>query len=349
MPFYFRKSIGSGPFRVNLSGRGVGVSVGVKGFRVGTGPRGAYVRAGRDGFYYQQYLSKGRQARSYPSANGSSPTNTHGTLVSGTPVEFVGEEQTTADAFISDLNSRRKAFRWSGLTFAIAALLLFLALAGQWVALVFSAIFFVGSAVLRVAEGRSREISITYELDDKTRTNFEALSRAFADAGSSSRVWRVLTQAGVADGGKRHAGATKLVNRTITRVELGASDVKTNVRAPSVTLQAARLHFLPDRILVVRREQVLSVRYSDVVALSTFSHFRETDPKPMDATLVGSTWVYVNRNGTPDKRFNNNRQIPIFEYSELSLESTVVSFLLQFSKRGVSDPLAAAIRRCAAA
>lgn len=34
MSFYFRKSVGTGPFRVNLSGGGVGYSVGAKGFRI---------------------------------------------------------------------------------------------------------------------------------------------------------------------------------------------------------------------------------------------------------------------------------------------------------------------------
>ncbi len=35
MGFYYRKSIGFGPFRVNLSKRGVGLSLGVPGFRTG--------------------------------------------------------------------------------------------------------------------------------------------------------------------------------------------------------------------------------------------------------------------------------------------------------------------------
>jgi len=40
MGFRYRKSIKLGPFRLNLSKKGAGVSVGVKGARVGIGPRG---------------------------------------------------------------------------------------------------------------------------------------------------------------------------------------------------------------------------------------------------------------------------------------------------------------------
>lgn len=40
MGFTFRKSVGVGPFRVNLSKSGVGWSVGGRGFRTGTSARG---------------------------------------------------------------------------------------------------------------------------------------------------------------------------------------------------------------------------------------------------------------------------------------------------------------------
>lgn len=72
MGFYLRKSISAGPFRFNLSGSGVGLSVGVKGFRVGTGPRGNYVHMGRGGLYYRAALG-GHPGRTNPSRPRSVP------------------------------------------------------------------------------------------------------------------------------------------------------------------------------------------------------------------------------------------------------------------------------------
>ena len=40
MGFYYRKSVGIGPFRVNLSKSGVGLSVGGRGFRTGVSGNG---------------------------------------------------------------------------------------------------------------------------------------------------------------------------------------------------------------------------------------------------------------------------------------------------------------------
>ena len=49
--------------------------------------------------------------------------------------------------------------------------------------------------------------------------------------------------------------------------------------------------------------------------------FVEDDGVPSDASQVGATWRYVNKKGGPDKRFNNNRQLPIMLYDELLLAS----------------------------
>ena len=40
MGFYYRKSVGLGPFRINLSKTGVGYSVGTKGIRTGVSSKG---------------------------------------------------------------------------------------------------------------------------------------------------------------------------------------------------------------------------------------------------------------------------------------------------------------------
>ena len=43
----------------------------------------------------------------------------------------------------------------------------------------------------------------------------------------------------------------------------------------------------------------------------------ETDPVPSDSRVVGKTWAKANKDGSPDRRFANNHQIPIAEYGEL--------------------------------
>lgn len=54
MPLFIRKGINLGPVRLNLSKRGVGVSVGGRGLRAGIDANGrAYRAGGRYGLYYR--------------------------------------------------------------------------------------------------------------------------------------------------------------------------------------------------------------------------------------------------------------------------------------------------------
>ena len=62
MPFYIRKSIKLGPFRLNFSKSGVGVSTGIKGARIGMNAKGRkYIHLGRGGIYYRQNLPEENQ------------------------------------------------------------------------------------------------------------------------------------------------------------------------------------------------------------------------------------------------------------------------------------------------
>ena len=71
MGFFYRKSIKLGPFRVNLSKSGIGVSAGVRGARVSTGPRGTYLNMGTGGFHKRQKIDT--DYSTYYSSNDSPP------------------------------------------------------------------------------------------------------------------------------------------------------------------------------------------------------------------------------------------------------------------------------------
>lgn len=52
------------------------------------------------------------------------------------------------------------------------------------------------------------------------------------------------------------------------------------------------------------------------------ARFVEEETPPADATVVDQTWRYVNRNGGPDRRFNNNRELPICLYGKIDLRAS---------------------------
>ena len=47
-------------------------------------------------------------------------------------------------------------------------------------------------------------------------------------------------------------------------------------------------------------------------------------------------WLKVNKNGTPDKRYKDNRQIPVCEYGEIQIISgNALDMTIMFSKSDI--------------
>jgi hypothetical protein len=66
MAWSFRKGIGLGPVRINLSKTGVGFSIGARGFRLGRDARGrsyTHTSLPGTGIYRRDYLANGRPLR----------------------------------------------------------------------------------------------------------------------------------------------------------------------------------------------------------------------------------------------------------------------------------------------
>ena len=72
MGWSFRRSAKFGPFRLNFSKSGIGVSAGIRGARISTGPRGTYVNLGTNGVYYRQKVGGGYSSASPRSSVGQS-------------------------------------------------------------------------------------------------------------------------------------------------------------------------------------------------------------------------------------------------------------------------------------
>ncbi|HSY62586.1 MAG TPA: hypothetical protein VK796_11960, partial [Cytophaga sp.] len=115
----------------------------------------------------------------------------------------------------------------------------------------------------------------------------------------------------------------------------------TNVAIPCVKLSNLDFYFLPERLLVKRGNTFAAVFYKNLQISGFTTRFIEDERVPGDAKVVDHTWRYVNKHGGPDRRFNNNRQLPICAYSEYTLTSdTGIYEVLMTSKQGAMDAFA---------
>lgn len=84
--------------------------------------------------------------------------------------------------------------------------------------------------------------------------------------------------------------------------------------------------------------------YKELQVLVSSTRFVEDGSVPRDAIVVDRTWRYVNKKGGPDRRFKDNRELPVCQYEEVALRSdTGLNELLQISRLGSAAGFALAI------
>lgn len=442
MGWSYRKSFGSGPFRINFSKRGISYSVGVKGARINVGPRGTYVNLSSHGISYRRKISEpgvplhdpGNYLPALP-ANGEdshriasaaieqltdtdskdfvaeltqkasqiSYTNwfgvfplivficillftsisnrtivtqpsTDSTLIrvnspigvnirqSANPQSPILKAAKTGETFLLLDSSNRK---WLKVGFHDSTGFIStrfaaidhvhhdqqtrneLVLSNQFAVYIFAAgvILFIPWIIhLKRLDKKRFEMELHYDMDDKFRQVYQQFADHFSSLARSARIWQHLNAYQTNDY-KRNGGAGKLIKRaTIRGISANQPPLPhfiTNVSIPCIKLNNLELYFLPERLLVKRGNTFAAVFYKNLHISGLTTRFIEDESVPGDAQIVDQTWRYVNKHGGPDRRFSNNRQIPICAYSEYTLNSdTGVYEVLMTSKQGAMDGFA---------
>jgi hypothetical protein len=281
-----------------------------------------------DGIYYQKTLGAGggRRSPSYPS-----PTN-----YNRAPTSTVGPAQViqSADAssiidsssaeLVKELQERLRTPAWHLWSMAVGAVVFLVGASQQLtlLAVLGGIIFVVGGVVGYVVYTNKRTTEIKYDLDPHYGQMFSRMLAGFEQLRKSHRLWMVETTSAVHNG-KYHAGAASILTRKDITARLGSpSFLHLNIRLPILQAGKQSLYFLPDVVLVVQGNHVGAVSYSHLNIGCNSTQFIEDGSVPRDSEQVGTTWRYVNKSGGPDRRFSNNRQLPILRYAELKLQST---------------------------
>lgn len=358
MGFYVRKALKVGPLRFNLSKSGVGVSAGIKGLRLGTGPRGNYVHMGRGGLYFRKSLNSPggragvRPGTPHPAALGEPsgpqvPPDTVGPLrdiESGSVQEMV---DASSSELLREMNEKRKKARLlpgAIVLSIIVAVLLVATGVPTWMVGLFAALA-VGVCWLASLKDELRKTTVViYALEPEVDNAYARLHDAFGVLRSCSRTWHIEARGEVRDR-KYHAGASGVVKRQMVTLTAGAPPfIKANVEVPLVPVGRQVLAFMPDRLLVFDSAAVGAISYADLSLDVAESQFVEEEAVPQDATVVGKTWRYVNKKGGPDRRFKDNREIPICVYEQIHLSSTSgLNEVIQVSRRGPGATLSQAL------
>ncbi|HKR58925.1 MAG TPA: hypothetical protein VJS64_04270, partial [Pyrinomonadaceae bacterium] len=173
-----------------------------------------------------------------------------------------------------------------------------------------------------LVDRKRKRVPVMYNLFGEYYGAFKELVDSIENLTSAKRIWHIHTQIPTSDW-KSHAGAHQLSTRTrIKPLIKSPKTVKTNVSIPCLPAGRQKLYFFPDMVCVFDGGRVGAIDYDDLRFRASISQWIETERVPRDAKVIGQTWAHPNKKGGPDRRFANNRQIPVCAYGEGHFESS---------------------------
>lgn len=195
-----------------------------------------------------------------------------------------------------------------------------------------------------------KTVVLMYELEGGAADAFAMLCASFDKLAKSLRIWNIDAQGSQSDWKKR-AGATAILKRSPIKLSYGLPPtVRTNISVPRIQGGKQDVYFFPDVVLVINSGKAGAFAYRELHVEWSAIGIVQEGSVPRDSTVVRQTWQYVNKEGGPDKRFKNNRQLPVVAYQVMSLEGPAgLKKVLQFSRYEDRGDFDAAVKALASA
>ena len=329
MGWRFRKSINLGlGFRINLSKTGIGYSWGIPGYRVtkmaNGGNRVTFSIPGT-GISYVEQSGKEKHDTNHSDVNFITED---AELYKNIPINDIQKN----DIILKKINNIIFFNSLSNLLIILIGLMYFNK---------FFIIFPIIGLLIKYYLARNNKIGLYYEFDEKARIMYNSIKEDLILLSNSQKIWQINSSTRVYNT-KYNAGAGKNVLRNNAYITSKLPwYIKTNIEIFGLNLKREKIFFTPDRILVFKPfKKVFGCTYRDLhIDINSFN-FVEDERIQRDSDVINYTWKYVNKDGTRDLRFSNNKKYPICRYGEISFKSpNGINTVIQFSNNKLTGKI----------
>lgn len=324
---------------LNFSKSGISTTIGVPGASINIGSKGAYLNTGipGTGIYNRQRIDVGTDDRApepaptpieqpfnIPISSDAKEIKSH--KAETTTSEGLGElKKTLVDCYgerrelVDEIKSQKSKLGWANFLLGL------------------SYVIIVGFFVKWFKENRNEAkeyllnlehqlkncyVNLDLKIDPELEKRYENLRSSFEQLSQCNKIWDMTSIASVDRYTTRSAASTS-ITRQLVKFGFRELDILRS-KYNAMYLQNANggdMYFYPAFIAIVEGKNFGIVDIRDIEFDCVAQRFVEEERVPSDAKIVDRTWAKVNKNGSPDRRFKDNYEIPICQYGELEMKS----------------------------
>ncbi len=348
---------------LNFSKSGISTTIGVPGASLNFNKQGTYLNTGipGTGIYDRQRIGGGKKGtQTTPVVDFETPVETITTeeigaiktdQVEATTTEGLQELKKTLLECYQERNDLKNEIRKakSKLTFAtIIMVLSFILIFGIFVKW-FKEKRKDKKEYLQDLENQLENcfVNIDMEVDNQFEIKYHALLDNYKTLLTCEKIWDITSAVSIDQKTTRSAASTAIQRRLVKFGFGNMNIIKSKYDALHFeNANGGDLFIYPAFLAIIDASKKFGL--IDIRELDFDFHaqrFLEEEKIPKDSIVIDHTWAKVNKNGTPDKRFKDNYQIPICQYGEVELTSeTGLNEAYSFSSYEKSSKFAQAMK-----
>ncbi|MCK5039365.1 MAG: DUF4236 domain-containing protein [Candidatus Aenigmarchaeota archaeon] len=338
--------------RLNLSKSGISTSIGIRGVNLTFGKKGTYLntRILGTGIHKRQKISSDTKQYNEVPLIKSIPKK-QDNIFSVEPEKITSQDMEGIKKSIIEAHNQRKQLEkdikkikknlfFSKIKLFVIYGLIFGFIAKNLTNEFKSNIQKQKNAIIELEEQKNNSyVKLDVEFDKEFRTKYEAAYEAFKKLTTSQKIWDI-TRAEEQDRIATRSAASTAILRTEIQFDFkDLDDIKYQNKALYLkNANGADLYFYPNFIVMQGKNDFGVIGLNELEFNFSETNFVEQDKVPDDTKIIDKTWLKVNKNGTPDKRFKGNHEIPIVRYGTITIStSTGVNEEYQFSNYEASE------------
>ena len=169
------------------------------------------------------------------------------------------------------------------------------------------------------------------ELTSDEKEKYMSFCLSFKSLQNCKSIWRIMSEEQNTDLKSR---ANVAVERHLWGLEYGKHDeLGRPYEIPCMKLSDSRDCFFYPRFVIVDGLYDTFCNFDvipidNVKMIHSYTKFEEDWIRPSDAEMIGKTYQYVNKDGSPDRRYSDNIAIPIMKYGIIRIEPFNTKYMI---------------------
>lgn len=316
MGFRYRKSIRfGGGFRINISGSGIGYSWGVPGYRITKTANGKIRQTASipgTGLSYSTEESIHKQPQK--SASGENPYTDTEVIQSTDRTDYKDSDFKALMKRIHRVRFLNKASLIVG-TIGLLAFIVLHTPQRLFLTILSFLVFLYAHYIAPV--------NLEYDFTDEQFDAYEEWYKAWRKLFACDAVFYV-PETHTNSSTKKNGGAEKTISE---EKALGMPSLpyflRTNVPVFSAALNKKEsIYIFPDKVFYLHNSKISAYDLSEVsFDVDSVNCVTDQEHLPADSKVIKETWLRVNADGSPDRRYKNNKKCLVCEYGRLRIRS----------------------------